>query len=94
MKLPCPAIILGAATAVALGWAEVCDGATVVSFEAESGAPGADWAISNSSRPAFAGLSQPIVWRNASTNIADSNGAWQFTYGNNTVPRFYRSYAP
>jgi uncharacterized repeat protein (TIGR03803 family) len=37
----------------------------------------------------------PIDWQNVSTNVADANGAWQFTDSRNvTVTRFYRSYQP
>ena len=44
---------------------------------------------------AAASLTPPIVWQNVSTNIADANGAWQFTDSNNSpTTRFYRSYAP
>jgi uncharacterized repeat protein (TIGR03803 family) len=40
-------------------------------------------------------LTPPIEWQNVSTNVADANGAWQFTDRNNTsATRFYRSYAP
>ncbi len=38
-------------------------------------------------------LAPPNSWQNVSTNIADANGAWQFTDGNNPTTRFYRSYA-
>jgi hypothetical protein len=37
----------------------------------------------------------PSLWENASTNVADAGGAWQFTEGTATNDtRFYRSYAP
>ena len=37
----------------------------------------------------------PAAWLNVSTNVADANGAWQFTETNATnFTRFYRSYAP
>lgn len=40
-------------------------------------------------------LNPPIVWQNVSTNVADANGAWQFTDTNNGMAtRFYRSYQP
>ena len=40
-------------------------------------------------------LAPPINWQNVSTNIADANGVWQFTDGDNvTATRFYRSYQP
>jgi uncharacterized repeat protein (TIGR03803 family) len=40
-------------------------------------------------------LTSPITWQNASTNVADEAGAWQFTETTVTSsPRFYRSYAP
>lgn len=35
----------------------------------------------------------PGAWQNVSTNVADANGAWQFTDSNNLATRFYRSYA-
>ena len=35
----------------------------------------------------------PVAWQNVATNVADAVGAWQFTDSNNTVTRFYRSYA-
>ena len=38
-------------------------------------------------------LTPPVTWQNVSTNIADANGAWQFTDSNNIATRFYRSYA-
>lgn len=38
-------------------------------------------------------LVSPVAWQNLSTNIADANGAWQFTDGINPITRFYRSYA-
>jgi hypothetical protein len=38
-------------------------------------------------------ITPPVTWQNVSTNIADANGAWQFTDSNNTATRFYRSYA-
>lgn len=38
-------------------------------------------------------LTPPIVWQSVSTNVADAQGAWQFTDSNNTSTRFYRSYA-
>lgn len=37
-------------------------------------------------------LTAPILWQNVSTNVADVNGAWQFTDGSSTTTRFYRSY--
>lgn len=38
-------------------------------------------------------LTPPVAWQNVSTNVADANGAWQFTDSNNTATtRFYRSY--
>jgi uncharacterized repeat protein (TIGR03803 family) len=40
-----------------------------------------------------ASLTPPVAWQNVSTNVADANGAWQFTDGI-TSNRFYRSYAP
>jgi uncharacterized repeat protein (TIGR03803 family) len=36
----------------------------------------------------------PAAWRNVSTNVADINGAWQFTDPNAANAQFYRSYAP
>ncbi len=42
---------------------------------------------------ATANLAPPVIWQNVSTNIADVNGAWQFTDVNNTSTRYYRSYA-
>jgi uncharacterized repeat protein (TIGR03803 family) len=42
-----------------------------------------------------ASLTPPVSWHDASTNVADAGGAWQFTETNSTNPtRFYRSYAP
>jgi hypothetical protein len=41
-----------------------------------------------------ANLVPPATWQNVSTNVADANGAWQFTDGNISATRFYRSYAP
>ena len=44
---------------------------------------------------AAASLTPPVAWQNVSTNVADANGAWQFT--DNNIPaatRFYRSYVP
>jgi len=41
-----------------------------------------------------ASLTLPSSWLNVSTNVADVNGAWQFTDGNVSATRFYRSYAP
>ena len=38
-------------------------------------------------------LTPPVDWQNVSTNVADANGAWQFTDVISTT-RFYRSYAP
>jgi uncharacterized repeat protein (TIGR03803 family) len=38
-------------------------------------------------------ITPPVTWQNVSTNIADANGAWQFTDSNNTATPFYRSYA-
>jgi len=38
-------------------------------------------------------LLPPVAWQNLSTNVADANGAWQFTDGINLSTRFYRSYA-
>lgn len=39
-------------------------------------------------------LTPPAVWQNVSTNVADTNGAWQFTDTNTASSvRFYRSYA-
>ncbi len=38
-------------------------------------------------------LALPGTWQNVSTNVADGNGAWQFTDSNNNTDRFYRSYA-
>jgi uncharacterized repeat protein (TIGR03803 family) len=44
---------------------------------------------------AAASLAPPVIWRDASTNVADLSGAWQFTETNSTnTTRFYRSYAP
>jgi len=43
---------------------------------------------------AATGLVTPILWQNISTNVADADGAWQFTDSNNSSNRFYRSYAP
>lgn len=41
-----------------------------------------------------ASLTPPVIWRAASTNVADTAGAWQFTETNSTdSTRFYRSYA-
>jgi uncharacterized repeat protein (TIGR03803 family) len=39
-----------------------------------------------------ASLTPPVSWQNVSTNVADANGAWQFTDTNTTATRFYRSY--
>jgi uncharacterized repeat protein (TIGR03803 family) len=39
-------------------------------------------------------LKPPVAWQNVSTNIADAQGAWQFTDTNTISARFYRSYAP
>ncbi len=39
-------------------------------------------------------LMPPVTWQNISTNLADANGAWQFTDGNDAATRYYRSYAP
>lgn len=39
-------------------------------------------------------LTPPVVWQNISTNVADANGAWQFTNTNTGGTKFYRSYAP
>ncbi len=40
-------------------------------------------------------LTPPVAWQNLSTNVADANGAWQFTDSNaSTTTKFYRSYAP
>jgi uncharacterized repeat protein (TIGR03803 family) len=40
------------------------------------------------------GLTTPVTWRDASTNVADATGAWQFTETNSSdSTRFYRSYA-
>jgi uncharacterized repeat protein (TIGR03803 family) len=33
------------------------------------------------------------AWQNVSTNVADANGAWQFTDGTGAAARFYRSHA-
>jgi uncharacterized repeat protein (TIGR03803 family) len=41
-----------------------------------------------------ASLTPTIAWENVFTNVADADGAWQFTDGNNLTTRFYRSYAP
>jgi uncharacterized repeat protein (TIGR03803 family) len=41
-----------------------------------------------------ANLNPSVAWQNISTNIADTQGAWQFTDSNTTSTRFYRSYAP
>jgi uncharacterized repeat protein (TIGR03803 family) len=39
-------------------------------------------------------LVTPVAWQNVSTNVADANGAWQFTETDLTSPtEFYRSYA-
>jgi uncharacterized repeat protein (TIGR03803 family) len=38
-------------------------------------------------------LAPPATWQNLSTNVADGDGAWQFTDNNLTSTRFYRSYA-
>jgi len=39
-------------------------------------------------------LTSSSAWQNVSTNVADANGAWQFTDLNTTgATRFYRSYA-
>jgi hypothetical protein len=43
--------------------------------------------------PSTTSLTTPVVWQNLSTNATDANGAWQFTDGNNTATRFFRSYA-
>jgi uncharacterized repeat protein (TIGR03803 family) len=40
-----------------------------------------------------ASLMPPGAWQNVATNVADGNGAWQFTDGSNNTTRFYRSYA-
>ena len=42
---------------------------------------------------AAASLAPLVAWQNISTNVADAQGAWQFTDNNNTATRFYRSYA-
>lgn len=42
---------------------------------------------------ATASLTPPVAWQDVSTNIADANGAWQFTGSINASIRFYRSYA-
>jgi uncharacterized repeat protein (TIGR03803 family) len=43
---------------------------------------------------ATSGLTPPVTWRDASTNVADAGGAWQFTETNSSnSTRFYRSYA-
>jgi uncharacterized repeat protein (TIGR03803 family) len=40
-------------------------------------------------------LESPTAWQDVSTNVADSDGAWQFTDSIATnSSRFYRSYAP
>lgn len=39
-------------------------------------------------------LTPPVAWQNISTNVADTNGAWQFTDINRGGTKFYRSYAP
>lgn len=39
-------------------------------------------------------LTPPVAWQNVSTNVADANGAWQFTDSNTGGTKFYRSYAP
>jgi uncharacterized repeat protein (TIGR03803 family) len=40
-------------------------------------------------------LTPPVTWQNVSTNVADADGAWQFTQTNLTIStKFYRSYAP
>lgn len=39
-------------------------------------------------------LAPPSTWLDISTNVADTNDAWQFTDNNNASTRFYRSYAP
>ena len=42
-----------------------------------------------------ANLTPAATWQNVSTNVADANGAWQFTETQaNGMSRFYRSYAP
>jgi hypothetical protein len=38
-------------------------------------------------------LRAPVTWQNASTNVADTAGAWQFTESSTNSTRFYRSYA-
>lgn len=41
-----------------------------------------------------ASLTPPITWRDASTNVADAGGAWQYAETNSSdSTRFYRSYA-
>jgi uncharacterized repeat protein (TIGR03803 family) len=63
------------------------DGSVTLFF---SGAP-----ISTNIVQAATHLTPPVVWQNVSTNVADGNGAWQFTdSSNNTGTKFYRSYAP
>jgi uncharacterized repeat protein (TIGR03803 family) len=37
-------------------------------------------------------LTPAVAWQNLATNVADSNGGWQFTDNNNATTRFYRSY--
>src|SRR4051812_35671974 len=53
MKLPHSAILSLLATTVVLARADISHAADLVTFEAESGAPGSDWGVSNSSSPAF-----------------------------------------
>lgn len=63
------------------------DGSVTLSF---LGAPNSTNIIQ-----ATASLTPPVMWQNVSANVADANGAWQFTNNNNsTTTRFYRSYAP
>jgi uncharacterized repeat protein (TIGR03803 family) len=39
-------------------------------------------------------LTPPVAWQNQFTNLADTNGVWQFTVSNNLdAANFYRSYA-
>jgi uncharacterized repeat protein (TIGR03803 family) len=38
-------------------------------------------------------LAPPVAWEIVATNVADANGAWQFTDANNISTRYYRSHA-
>jgi uncharacterized repeat protein (TIGR03803 family) len=53
------------------------------------GAPGSTNVIQSTALPG-----PPASWQDVATNVADANGAWQFTDGINSSTRFYRSYAP